>query len=168
MAWLLQQWWEPFGFFISFFMVIFYDNLLKKRNEYWYWYDIILILNIKSIIDIKGVIGLLGIARLFDSFDAFKASITFFMSMFYLLIFGLLVIFAELKINSVIKYFGFLFSFRGTGLFYIFCGMLIVGIEIQDVDFPIGLAAGIFLIQTINQRLICNLFYFKASYLNDL
>ena len=68
---------------------------------------------------------------------------------------------AELKVYSVVKYVGFLFSYIGTGLFYLFCGLLILGIQIRDVDFPIGLVAGITIIVIGVLNMICGCFMSK-------
>ena len=89
---------------------------------------------------------MLGIKRLFDSADAFKNNITFFVTMFYLVIFGVLIVLSELNVYAIVKHFGFMFSYRGAGLFYIYSGTLVLGVNIQDVDFPIGLVVGITII----------------------
>lgn len=90
-----------------------------------------------------GVIGLIPLPDIFQSRDAFVNGITGIVSSFYLLLFGLLICLAEAKVLAVLKYFAFLATFTGVGVFLILVGFLVLGVRIpQAPDVELGLIVG--------------------------
>lgn len=104
------------------------------------------------------VLGLFALEFLFNSKEAFENGITAVISSFFLLLFGILICLAELRVYKVLKWFAFLTTFTGCGLFYIMVGLLVLGIRIRnEPDVPIGLIIGgiVIAVGLINLLLAC-------------